>query len=178
MVFMAVRDDDAAQLMLVFEHVGVIGQNEIDARMIVVGKHQARIDQQHVVAAFEYGHVLSDGVKTAERDDFQRRRGVALHCPATTRPGRALRGVAGARLAESFDLALAFGGYLRTLVLEGNCLMARRTTSERNKRCSRRSSVRCRVRLRLALRLTTGIAAVAVENASLCRLRCRRLLRR
>ena len=33
MVLVAVRDDDAAQLVGVLQHVGVVGQDEIDARI-------------------------------------------------------------------------------------------------------------------------------------------------
>ena len=71
-VLMAVRDDDAAQLVGVLEHVGVVGQDEVDARMVVVGKHEAGVVEDHVALALEDGHVLADGVKAAERDDLQR----------------------------------------------------------------------------------------------------------
>ena len=43
----------------------VVGQDEVDARVVVVGKHQARVVQDHVAVALEGGHVLADGVKTA-----------------------------------------------------------------------------------------------------------------
>ncbi len=69
---MAVRDDDAAQLVGVLQHVGVVGQDEVDARMVVIGKHEARVVQDHVALALEDGHVLADGVETAERDDLER----------------------------------------------------------------------------------------------------------
>ena len=70
-VLVAVRDDDAAQLVGMLEHIGVVRQNKVDAGMIVVGEHKARIVDDHVVSAFEHGHVLADSVKTAERDDLQ-----------------------------------------------------------------------------------------------------------
>ena len=71
MVLVAVRDDDAAQLVGMLEHIGVVRQDKVDAGMIVVGEHKARIVDDHVVSAFEHGHVLADSVKTAERDDLQ-----------------------------------------------------------------------------------------------------------
>ena len=37
-VLVAVRDDDAAQLVGVLKHVRIVGQNKVDTRMIVVGK--------------------------------------------------------------------------------------------------------------------------------------------
>ena len=70
-VLVAVRDDDAAQLVGVLEHIGVVRQDKVDAGMIVVGEHKARVIDDHVVSAFEHGHVLADGVKTAKRDDLQ-----------------------------------------------------------------------------------------------------------
>ena len=72
MVLMAVRDHDAAQLIGVLEHVGVIRKDKIHAGMIVVGKHEAGIVKHHIALALEHGHVLTDGVKAAERDDLQR----------------------------------------------------------------------------------------------------------
>ena len=71
-VFVAVRDDDAAQLVGVLQHIGVVGKNQVDAGMVVVGEHQARIVKHHVAFALEHGHVLADGIKAAKRDDLQR----------------------------------------------------------------------------------------------------------
>ena len=65
MVLMAVRDDDATQLVCMLEHIRVIGQNEVDARMIVIWEHETRIVEHHVVAALEHSHVLADGIKAA-----------------------------------------------------------------------------------------------------------------
>ena len=65
MVLMAVRDDDTAQLVRMLEHIRVIGQNEVDARMIVIWEHETRIVEHHVVAALEHSHVLADGIKAA-----------------------------------------------------------------------------------------------------------------
>ena len=71
-VLVAVRDDDAAELVLVLQDVGVVGQDEVDAGLALVGKHQAGVDQDHVVAVLEGGHVLADAVEAAERDDPER----------------------------------------------------------------------------------------------------------
>ena len=71
MVLVAVRDDDAAQLVGMLEHIGVIGQDEVDAGMVVVGEHDAGIVEHHVVSALEHRHVLADGVEAAERDDLE-----------------------------------------------------------------------------------------------------------
>ena len=37
--------------------------------MVVVGEHDARVDEDHVVAVLDDGHVLADLVEPAERDD-------------------------------------------------------------------------------------------------------------
>ena len=84
-VLVAVGDDDTAQLVGVLQHVGVIGQDEIHTRMVVVGKHQARVVQDHVAAALEGGHVLADGVQAAERDDAQLGVGVLRRLRAAAR---------------------------------------------------------------------------------------------
>ena len=60
------------RLVGVLQHVGVVGQDEIDARMVVVGKHQAGVVEDHVAFALEHRHVLADGVETAQRDDLER----------------------------------------------------------------------------------------------------------
>ena len=67
------RDDDATELVLVLQNIGVVRKHEVDAGLIVVGEHEARVNQDHVIAALEGGHILSDAVETAERDDSQGR---------------------------------------------------------------------------------------------------------
>ena len=72
-VLVAMRDDDATELVLVLQNIGVVRKHEVDAGLIVVGEHEARVNQDHVIAALEGGHILSDAVETAERDDSQGR---------------------------------------------------------------------------------------------------------
>ena len=72
-VLVAVGDDDAAELLLVLQNVGVVGKHQVDTRLRVVGEHEASIDEHHVVAALEDRHVLADTIKAAERDDLQGR---------------------------------------------------------------------------------------------------------
>ena len=72
-VLVAMSDDDAAELFLVLQNVGVIREYQIDTGLRVVGEHEASVDEHHVVAALEDRHVLADAVKAAERDDLQGR---------------------------------------------------------------------------------------------------------
>ena len=116
-VLVAVRDDDAAQLVGVLQHVGVVGQDEIDARMVVVGKHQAGVVEDHVAFALEHRHVLADGVETAQRDDLER--GVRILLRRGEVASRALVAAVG----RSALTALPRLRQLRALVLELHVLV-------------------------------------------------------
>ena len=70
-VLMAVGDYDAAELVLVFENIGVVGQDEIDSGHVVVGEHETGIDEDHVVPVLEGGHVLANTIKATQRNDLQ-----------------------------------------------------------------------------------------------------------
>ena len=72
MVFVAMRDDDALELVLVLKHIGVVGQKQVDTRVVVVWEHEAGVVEDDVVPVLDHGHVLADAVETAERDDAQR----------------------------------------------------------------------------------------------------------
>ena len=61
MVLVTMCDDDAAQFFSVLKHIRIIGQDEIDARMVVIGKHESCIVEDHIAFAFESRHVLADG---------------------------------------------------------------------------------------------------------------------
>ena len=71
-VLVAVGDDDAAELLLVLQDVGVIGQDEVDAGLPLVREHEAGVYQDHVVPVLEGGHVLADAVQAPQRDDLER----------------------------------------------------------------------------------------------------------
>ena len=71
-VLVAVRDDDAAQLVLVLKDIGVIRQDKIHAGMIVIREHETGVVQNHVVTVLDDRHVLADAVEAAQRNDLQR----------------------------------------------------------------------------------------------------------
>lgn len=73
MVLVAVSDDDAAELFLVLQNIGVIREYQIDTRLGVIREHETGVDEHHVVAALEDRHVLADAVKATERNDLQGR---------------------------------------------------------------------------------------------------------
>lgn len=39
--------------------------------MVVLGEAEAAVDNDHVLAVFQHGHVLADLIQTAERNDLQ-----------------------------------------------------------------------------------------------------------
>lgn len=91
MILVSVRDDDAAEAIGMLEYVSVIRKDEVDARVLVIGKHEPGIDENDIATALEGRHVLADGVETAERDDAQRMRGLlSTALIALAAPTRAL----------------------------------------------------------------------------------------
>ncbi len=45
-VFVAVGDDDAPQLVAVLEDVGDIGDDQVDAQHLLFGEHEAGVDER------------------------------------------------------------------------------------------------------------------------------------
>ena len=70
-VLMPVGDEEAAQLLLVVDEIGDVGDHKIHAVHIVLGKAQAAVDHDHVLAVLEHGHILSDFIQSAQRNNFQ-----------------------------------------------------------------------------------------------------------
>jgi hypothetical protein len=70
-VLVTMCDHDAAKAIFALHHIRVVGQDEIHARVIVVGEHDSGIDHDHVVAILDDGHVLSDTIEPAEGYDAE-----------------------------------------------------------------------------------------------------------
>ncbi len=68
MVFVAVRDEDAANVVLFVVQVARIGDNQVNAKHFIVWEHRARIDNHDVAAIFDDHHILSDLSQPSERD--------------------------------------------------------------------------------------------------------------
>ena len=45
-----------------------VGQDEVDARLLVLGEQDATVDDQHLALMLEDGHVATDFADSAERD--------------------------------------------------------------------------------------------------------------
>ena len=56
-VFVAVREDDAAHMLAIFEQVRNVGDDDVDAQQLGFGEHQAGVDYDDVVAEAD-GHAV------------------------------------------------------------------------------------------------------------------------
>ncbi len=68
-VLVTVREDDGAEAVALGERVGKVGNDVVDSRQLVVGKHEAAIDGDHVIATLDEHHVQPDLAEAAERDE-------------------------------------------------------------------------------------------------------------
>src|SRR3990172_2673869 len=62
-------DEEGLDVGLLVPEIGDVGDDEIDAEHLLVGEHQAAVDDDDVVAVLEDEHVLADLAHPAERDD-------------------------------------------------------------------------------------------------------------
>ena len=71
MVFVPVGEDDAADVLAVFDQVGDVGDDDIDAEQLGFREHEAGIDDDDVVAPANGHAVHAELAETAEGDDLQ-----------------------------------------------------------------------------------------------------------
>ena len=77
-VFMAVRQDDAAHLLQAFHDVAGVGDDDVDAVHLARGKHEAGIDDQQILVRFQHEHVLANFAQAAQRNHPEQRGGTIL----------------------------------------------------------------------------------------------------
>jgi hypothetical protein len=70
-ILMAVRQHAADDLVGPFVHPREVGQNNVDAEHVVVGKHEPAVEQQDLVLVLERRAVASDLSQAAQERDFQ-----------------------------------------------------------------------------------------------------------
>ena len=80
-VLVAVGEHDRLQPVGAVDHVGEVGQHQVDAVHLRLGEGEAGVDQDQVAAGLEHGHVLPNLAQPAERDDLD---GFAHRQPAAT----------------------------------------------------------------------------------------------
>ena len=68
-ILVPVREDDCAQATLALAQVREVGEDEVDAEVLVARERESCVDDHRVVSDLEDGHVLPDLAEPAERDD-------------------------------------------------------------------------------------------------------------
>ena len=68
-ILVAVREHDGAHHLLPVAQVREVGQDEIDAEMLVAREREAGVDDDDRAVRLVDGHVLADLAEAAERDD-------------------------------------------------------------------------------------------------------------
>ncbi len=62
--------EHAADAVLVLDEIRHVGDDKIDAVHILVREAQAAVDDDDILAVFQHGHILTDLIQAAKRDDF------------------------------------------------------------------------------------------------------------
>ena len=70
MVFVAMRQEHTAYFVLVFDKIGHIGNDQINAIHLIVREAETAVNDDDILAVFKHGHILADLIQTAKRDDF------------------------------------------------------------------------------------------------------------
>ena len=69
MVLVPVGEDDGADLVPAVAQVVEVGQDEVDAEVLVAREGEPGVDDDDPVVALHHRHVLADLAEAAERDD-------------------------------------------------------------------------------------------------------------
>ena len=77
MVFVAVGDEQALNLILVLHHKGEVRDDHIHAVHVAVREHKAAVHDDHVAVALVHGHVLAHFAQTAQRIDVDGHSGLS-----------------------------------------------------------------------------------------------------
>ena len=70
-VLVAVGEDDADDVVEAVPDGGEVRQDQVDARLLLLGEEDAAVDDQQLAAVFEDRHVAADLTEAAERGDAQ-----------------------------------------------------------------------------------------------------------
>jgi hypothetical protein len=72
-ILVRMRDEERPDVGAALLQVADVGNDEIDAEHLLVGEHQAAVDDDDVVAVLEHVHVLADLAHAPQGDDAKRR---------------------------------------------------------------------------------------------------------
>ena len=68
MVFVSVRNEDGTDPILVLHEICDVRDAEVNARHVLFGEKQPRVDDDDILIEFQSHHVLADFTQAAERD--------------------------------------------------------------------------------------------------------------
>ena len=68
-ILMGVGDEDAAEAALPLPDVGEVGDDDVDPEHLLLGEHEAGVDEDEVVVDLQDERVAADLAQAAERDD-------------------------------------------------------------------------------------------------------------
>ena len=68
-ILVAVRQQHRADRPVAVDQVREVGQDQVDAEVLVARKREARVDHDGLAVGLDHGHVLPDLAEAAERDD-------------------------------------------------------------------------------------------------------------
>src|SRR5260370_39707948 len=69
-IFVAVRQDDAAHIFTIFEQVGNVRDNDVDAQQLGFAEHQAGVDHDDDVAEADVHAVHTELAQPAQRNNM------------------------------------------------------------------------------------------------------------
>ena len=108
MVLMAVGDENALDAVLVFQHIGEVGDDKIHAEHVGIREHQTAVNEDHISLALIQSNVFAHFSQTAQRADVHGNgRGIGLKILAS-----AAAGGAAALFLHRLDCLLYRFGYL------------------------------------------------------------------
>ena len=67
---MTVGQEHAADLVFVFDQVRHVGNDQVDAVHFLIREAKTAVDDDDILAVFEYGHILADLVETTKGNDL------------------------------------------------------------------------------------------------------------
>ena len=68
---MSVGHKQAPELLRVLSQIGKIGDHQIHAVHLFIGKSHTAVDDDHILAVFQHRDILADLIQTAQRNNFQ-----------------------------------------------------------------------------------------------------------
>ena len=70
MILVSVGNEHTPQFLLILNQIGKVGDHQIHAVHIFLGKSQTAIHNDHILAVFQNGDVFANLIQTAQGDDF------------------------------------------------------------------------------------------------------------